>query len=221
MIVDTNLEQYPTPTYVDASVTPNPPQAFVPVTASDGLHTYIVGVAGKYTGGLWHIVRPVLPNEGSLSVSFLYNPDAALAQGAQALEFDLRVTDALGNVYALDNQFVLTNGRLSWQVSTNGNNWVDTGYTFALPPAGLLTPWNISGSFDIKAGTYSFGSVAVGSQSQSLTAAQFKNLPALKLGWVPPATSPAGELVFQKQLDCVPAAVAFSDVMKQIQAAWS
>ena len=47
LIVDTNLEQYPTPTYVDASVTPNPPQAFVPVTASDGLHTYIVGVAGK------------------------------------------------------------------------------------------------------------------------------------------------------------------------------
>jgi hypothetical protein len=216
MIIDTNLEQYPTPTFTDSSVTPNPPAAFVPILAPDGLHTYIAGVAGKYTGGLWHIVRSVLPNSGNLSLSFLYNPDAALAQGAQAIEFDLRVTDGSGNVAALDNQFVLTNDKLDWQVSLNGDSWTDTGLGFAIPPAGILTPFTLIGAFNFTAGTYSFGSAVIGSEAESLTEPQFKNLPVLKLNWLP-----GNQLVFQKQLDCINAAVAFSDVMKNIQAAWS
>lgn len=217
MIIDTNLEQYPTPIFTDASVTPNPPQSFVPVLAPDGLHTYIAGVAGKYTGGLWHIVRPVLPNTGKLTMSWLYNPDAALTQGCQAIEFDPRVTNGSGSVFAMDNQFVLKNGVLDWQVSPNGNDWADTGFDFAIPSAGILTPMSLTTAFNLSAGTYSFISAAIGSMAHTITASAFQNLPMLNLKW----TANPNQLIFQKQLDCINAAVAFSDVMENIEANWS
>lgn len=217
MIIDTSLEQYPTPIFTDSSVAPNPPQAFVPILAPDGLHTYIVGVAGKYSGGLWHIVRNVCQNTGNLSMSWLYSADGALAQGCQAIEFDPRITDSQGNVAALDNQFVLANGKLNWQVSLNGNGWTDTGFSFTVPSPGILTPMSLTVAFNLAKGTYSFISSQIGAMAYTLTASQFQNLPMLKLGWI----GNPNQLIFQKQLDVIAQAVAFSDTMKNIQASWS
>jgi hypothetical protein len=216
MILDTNLENYPTPVFTDSSVTPNPPQAFVPFLAPDGLHTYLAGTPGKYSGGLWHIVRNVLPNTGNLTLSFLLNPDGALAGNAQALEFDRRVTGPAGEIYALDCQLVPNaQGALDWQLWLN-NNWADTGLDFPMPPSGSFMPFSFSDTFSTATQTYSYGSLTIGNVTQ-VAPTQFRKLTALKLAqpWQ------ANALVFQKQLDAKLSGAPYSDTMKDITAGWS
>jgi hypothetical protein len=218
---DPNLEQYldPTVVFTDPSITPNPPTAFVPVVTPYGVQTYLVGLPAaqqKYSGGLWHIVRPVLANTGNLQLSFLYNPDSALAKNAQAIEFDRRPVGPKGEIYAFDSQLVPNvQGLLDWMLSPNGTDWDDTGLDFPMPPANQWTPFSYTDAFNIEDGTYSFGSLRIGDVIQHAPP-QFQKLPAIVLAdpWTP------NDFVFQKQLDAQLGLNPYSDGMKYIDAYW-
>lgn len=228
MILDTALElTLPPPTVViSPSVNPTPPTSFLVELAPDGLHTYLAGPA--YSGALWKLVRPSLPTTGRLTLSFDWQPDAALLALAQACEFDCRPTDAAGNTYPMDSQLNLAEGAGSgtamlqvWNGGLTGK-WTDTGLKIALPPAAQWTTLTFNYAFDQTHLTCSVVSLTVGTGASVQTyvvPGQLQSQPVERLGWQP------GQTVIQKQLDMGAlgggaAAGAFSDVMRGITLGW-
>lgn len=192
------------------SINPVVPATYEPILAADGVHTYIAGAA--YCGALWKSVSSVLTNTGNLAVSFDLNPDAALIQCAQALEFDSRPTDAAGYTYPMDFQF---NIEENWmlQLSVSGT-WTDTG--IRIPPlvAGQWTNIQQLYTFNITAKTFSWTSIAMDGTVYTFPGS-FNNQAAVSMGWT------INQLVLQKQIDLNSGGGAGSDIMRNLQAIWS
>lgn len=177
-----------------------------PVPSGSGALIYIEGPA--YSDFEAYIVRPVLPNTGSLALTFSLATDANAPKVAQAIETDTILT-VNGWTYNLSAQINYEEDGML-QVADAAGAWIDTG---AKP--GKLAP-NVPHRYSIE---YSFDEAAHMAQVVSVTidGTVYGNLPAAtpatQKGW----TSGA---IFQVQLDLGASGGAYSVEGSDVSYVW-
>ncbi len=179
-----------------------------PLPSGSGALIYIEGPA--YSDFEAYITRPVLPNTGSLALTFSLATDANAPKVAQAIETDTILT-VNGWTYNLSAQINYEEDGML-QVADATGAWLDTG-----EKPGKLTP-NVRYKYAIE---YAFDEVAHTASVLSMNLdgvdfpvpASLHNAAAKQLGW-------ADGAIFQVQLDLGASGGAYSVEVGDVNYVW-
>ncbi len=160
-----------------------------PLPSGAGALIYIEGPA--YSDFEAYIVRPVLPNTGSLAITFSLATDANAPKVAQAIETDTILT-ANGWTYNLSAQINYEEEGMI-QVADVTGKWVDTGVKIGLLDPATVTRFSVLYGFDEAKHTSSVRHVMAGPTIHEIPEA-LQNIPAVQKGW-------ADGAIMQVQLD--------------------
>lgn len=169
---------------------------------------YIEGPA--YSDFEAYIVRPVLPNTGSLELTFSLATDANAPKVAQAIETDTILT-VNGWTYNLSAQINYEEDGML-QVDSDSGAWVDTGVKPGKLAPNVPHKYSIEYSFDEAAHTASVLSMNIDGEDFPVPASQHKTA-ARQLGW-------ADGAIFQVQLDLGASGGAYSVEVGEVNYVW-
>lgn len=164
-----------------------------------------------YNNWLAANARPILPNTGKLSLSFELMIDANVASSAQAIEFDTRLSIS-GLNYNFSSQIDIAAG---WQlqISDAAGGWVSTGYNVPKLAPLEYHSFLYQYSFDTTKKLYSTLEIEIDNAPYPIPST-LQNLAPQNLGW-------ADSCSLQVQQDLGSKGGAFSQLMRNIQYAWS
>ena len=211
MILDTHLELLTSwkPPIVGPSIGGTPPTIYGYDQSFPQMRFYTNGPA--YSDWLAANARPVLPNTGFVTLSFQLMIDGNVANAAQALEFDTRISVGGWN-YNFSSQI---NIAAKWQLQISGadGGWANTGFTVPTLAPSVWHTFSYSYWFNTTTQKYSIISVTIDGAVYVIPPS-LQNLSPQNLGW-------SDSCSIQVQQDLGSKGGAFSQLMRNIQYAWS
>ncbi|MGC2323154.1 MAG: hypothetical protein WA463_11030 [Terriglobales bacterium] len=209
MILDTQLELLPWESHVGTGIGGVPPTSYG--TRQLGLATEFFTSGPPYADWLAAVHRPVLPNSGGLSLSFILATDSSTPDDAQALEFDTRLSIGNWN-YNFSSQFNYQEGGM-WQIIDRASHWADTGFKPGKFAPG--TPYRIRIDYQFSTASRIGSILGIRLNDQRfLVPTTMQNLPPTLLNWADSAS-------LQIQLDLNSSGGAYSIYLRDIQYEWS